>query len=415
MDNILFTMIKNFKIKELLKKTELYNYLYFTIFSSISFFLNFGNNLLLSNILNETNYGRIRYIIDGLLLVQVYLSFGFANSLSRLIVCYEDIKSELIGVCTIIYLIISSFFTLVIIFIPNILYETKIVCILCFIPISQLIINYVLIGEGRSKILALFNCLPNFLFFLFLVLITISINKADFRIILVPYLFINTAISIFRITKIKMNFKNIKKNIKILLNENKHNGLKIYFGSLFGVGISLLIPMLYVSILSLEEYGKYSLAVSLMSPLITLISSISIVLFRKNVNKLKMTYQLMVSVFVMAILVDVGFFITFNYIFIDFFPKVYVNSLTYINYMILYAFFMGIGDFFNRFIGAKGKGNYLMVGAIITGVVFLSVSYFTVNSIGIYGFVIARIVSALSYFCCMIFAYNRVTKVAINI
>lgn len=398
------------QIKKITINRELENYFSFILLNFASVILNFINNLLMINILNEVDYGRIRYIIDVFTLIQVFLSFGLTNSLSRLIVKYEQNKQQLIGACSIIYSVISILLMFLINIIPNniLIVDAKIACFFCWIPLSQLLITYVLIAEGKIKILALFNCFPHFLLFVCLLVLMKTISMVSFEIILSIYLIINLNMAIFRIIKISPKLENIRKNIKVLMLENKYNGSRIYIGSLFGVGVGFLIPMLYINVLSLETYGLYSLAISLMSPLITIVSSISIVLFRRYVNEFKISNRVILSVFIMATIVNFSFYIAFNFIFSSFLPGGYINALPYINFMIIYAFFMGLGDFTNRFIGAKGMGNFLMIGAIITGIVFLGISLILIDTKGVYGLIFARIISAFAYFVCMVVAYLQI-------
>ena len=83
----------------------------------------------------------------------------------------------------------------------------------------------------------------------------------------------------------------------------------------------------------------------------------------------------------------------------------------------MYALFLacastahGLGDVFNRFVGAHGFGKYLRNGAFISGVVALVGYTLGVWLWGINGAIATRIAFALTYMGLMVYYYNKVRR-----
>ena len=74
------------------------------------------------------------------------------------------------------------------------------------------------------------------------------------------------------------------------------------------------------------------------------------------------------------------------------------------------AIFHGLGDFFNRFLAAHGKGKQLRNSNFQIGIVNLLGYILLVDIFGVYGAAITRLLAGIVYFSIMLFYYLKYIK-----
>ena len=71
---------------------------------------------------------------------------------------------------------------------------------------------------------------------------------------------------------------------------------------------------------------------------------------------------------------------------------------------------MGLGDYFNKFLSAKGQGQNIRNNAIFTGISLLVLSILLIPLLNVEGLVIAKIFSSIIYFTLMLKSYFNYIK-----
>jgi len=83
-----------------------------------------------------------------------------------------------------------------------------------------------------------------------------------------------------------------------------------------------------------------------------------------------------------------------------------------LNYLVCFGILLhGMADFFNRFLGAHGKGKLLRNSSFIVGIATLGINIILIPKFGAMGAAYTKILSGLVYLLVMLFCYHRVIKV----
>lgn len=208
-----------------------------------------------------------------------------------------------------------------------------------------------------------------------------------------------------------VSFTNLKNSLKLLREENKQYGLQVYYGSLANVSVQ------YIAGISLGLFGSdnanvgfYSLALTITSPLTMLPSIIGTTYFKQFATQNQILKKVLTTTFVLSIISLIGF-VLLIYPLVDFlYSKEYSSVALFASLLAIGSTFHGLGDVFNRFLGAHGKGKMLRNGAFISGIVALFGYTFGVKYWGIDGAIITRILSSFFYFLSMFIFYLRLKK-----
>lgn len=209
----------------------------------------------------------------------------------------------------------------------------------------------------------------------------------------------------------KPSFKNLKKSWHKLYIENKSYGLQVYYGSLGNVSVQYIAGiMLGLVALDNTNVGFYTLALTVTMPLTMLPNVIGTTKFKDFASQNKISVRLIKY----TMLLTGGTFICFIiliYPVVDFlYDESYSKVALYACFLALGSSFHGLGDMYNRFLGAHSQGKSLRNGAWISGIV--SILGFTVGIyfFGIVAAIVTRILGSLSYFVLMVYYYVKFTN-----
>ncbi len=230
-------------------------------------------------------------------------------------------------------------------------------------------------------------------------------------VILSMYLITNVFIFIYLFVVLKPVLSDFFIRYKELFYYLKKFGLNVYIGSVIGVGASQLSGIL-ISYFSVENIGVgfFSLALAFSSPLKMIPNTIATIYYKDFADKAKIPGKLLnTSLFLsIAAIAILWLFINpvINFLYGEGFSQ--VVRLTYIVSvgMVLY----GLADFYNRFLGAHGKGNLLRNGAIIVGIGLLFMNIFLISIWKDIGASIAYVISGIIYLGVMYLYYCNYVK-----
>lgn len=377
--------------------------------------LSFLLNIVVTKNINPDVYGEYRYVVNYLLMIPGVIQLGYVNSAGRVAaISQENEQSKISGYAFTVCATIALIYVLIsipIITILNINEVTNItwyvVYLSPFIILStiQLAVNNILTGQNKIYSLSLFNLLPQSLFFLIVVIQIYIFNYTNALILIIPYVIINGLSITYRIYKCSPSRVKIYQSFIALKEENKRFGFKVYIGSIFGVVVGQVISLISGSVIGMQSYGYFSLAFSFVVPFQMLAATFGTVLYRSNVTRKKISVQLFSFVIGFSLISYLIFYILIDYLFIIIFSSEYIQAIPYMKGLALYGITLGLGDFINRFLGAKGYGKILMIGAILTGTVMVVISYFLIPKYGVNGLVYSYISSGTTYLLSMIIGY----------
>ena len=209
----------------------------------------------------------------------------------------------------------------------------------------------------------------------------------------------------------KPSFKNLKQSFKALQKENKSYGLQVYYGSLTSVSVQYIAGItLGIFATNNTNVGFYSLALTVTGPLAMLPSIIGTTYFKRFAHENCISRKILIYTFSMALL-SMMFFVILIYPVVGFlYDDRYTDVALFACILSIGFTFHGLGDVFNRFLGAHGQGKSLRNGAFISGVIALLGYTIGVYHYGIWGAILTKILASLAYFCSMVVFYLTFIK-----
>lgn len=204
----------------------------------------------------------------------------------------------------------------------------------------------------------------------------------------------------------KPSFKNLKHTFKALRQENKSYGLQVYYGSLANVSVQYIAGItLGIFALDNTNVGFYSLALTVTGPLAMLPSIIGTTYFKRFAHENCISRKILLSTFSLSFISLIGFVVIIYPVVGLLYDERYSKVALYACLLAIGFTFHGLGDVFNRFLGAHGQGKPLRNGAFISGVIALIGYTIGVCYYDIWGALFTRIITSLSYFTSMIVFY----------
>lgn len=204
----------------------------------------------------------------------------------------------------------------------------------------------------------------------------------------------------------KPSFKNLKQTFKALRQENKSYGLQVYYGSLANVSVQYIAGItLGIFALDNTNVGFYSLALTVTGPLAMLPSIIGTTYFKRFAHENCISRKILLSTFSLSFISLIGFVVIIYPVVGLLYDERYSKVALYACLLAIGFTFHGLGDVFNRFLGAHGQGKPLRNGAFISGVIALIGYTIGVCYYDIWGALFTRIITSLSYFTSMIVFY----------
>ncbi len=209
----------------------------------------------------------------------------------------------------------------------------------------------------------------------------------------------------------KPSFKNLKQTFKALQQENKSYGLQVYYGSLANVSVQYIAGItLGMFALDNTNVGFYSLALTVTGPLAMLPSIIGTTYFKRFAHENCISRRILISTFSMALLSIIGFVILIYPVVGFLYDERYSDVALYACILSIGFTFHGLGDVFNRFLGAHGQGKPLRNVAFISGVIALLGYTIGVYFGGIWGAIFTKIAASLAYFVFTMLFYLTFAK-----
>lgn len=377
--------------------------------------INFLINIVVSREIPPDVFGEYRFVISYVMMIPSIIHLGYANSVGRLTAkSQENEQGNISGYGFTIISIFAFIFILISMPLMSILINSGTINVswyavyftpFIFLTTMQLIVQTILIGQNRIIALSSFNLIPQILLFITITVLLFIFKLKNTLALLIPYVVINGLAIIYRIYMCKPARVKITESFLALNDENKNFGFKVYIGSIFGVVIGQLVGLISGSLVGMEQYGLFSLAFSFVTPFQMLASTLGTVLYKSNITRKKISSKLFAGTIAINLVAYFIFYVTIEKVFVAVFSIGYTQSLNYMKILALYGICLGLGDFINRFLGAKGSGRMLMIGAILTGIVLAVLSYVLIPSYKIDGLIYAYLFSGIVYLISMITSY----------
>ena len=410
--------MKNFLILAKTKTAKQTGFLYGSQIAAMA--IGFIATILVTRALGPEQYGLLAFIITLVALISIFFEFGFASSTALLLANSKQQRKdqELIAAATLIGILISlSFFILIFgasFYIDSIFHTTagkilRSVSILTIVVPFQFMLQLICQGKNAIGRMSVLSIMPR-IWYLAGALIVINFFKLD-----VTYaLIINFSGLIVVISSIilsfKPSFKNLKKNLKLILKKTKEYGMHIYIGRILAVSTYKLDGILISYFVNTTQLGFYSLALLLVNPILLLSQSLAASLFKNFAREDYISRR--VIVFNLAWLVSsvIVLILLSKIIVTIFFGSAFLSTVPLIIPLAIAVFFQGMYQPYNKFIVAKGKGSLVKNIAIKMAVLNLILNFPLIYYYGAMGAAIAGAISASASYILYLTGYKKILK-----
>jgi O-antigen/teichoic acid export membrane protein len=417
-----------YKLKNSLKDKKVKQSILLYLVNIVGIPLTITTSMILTRYLGPKLFGDYSYLNSIFVFAIVVFNFGFVDAANRaLLLNSNDEKArEIYGTSFIllVLLFLLMSFCLIIFgyFDSNINNKGLYRVFLYLMPLGwiYLLTSYfekLFQGDNNIKALAFIRFYPKVGLFLsslsiYLVFSNLNINK-----LLIVYVFlivVHAVVYFLALSKIKISFKNLKYNLNSLWGHTKNYGFDFYIGSLFMSGISNLAALIisnYDSSNSNEGVGFFNLAVIFASPLALIPNIIATTHFKEFASLKKIPLKLFKITFFLTLLSLIILWIFIGPFINIFYGKQYHSAIELTRIISIGVAGYSIADFFNRYLGAHGKGKMLRNSSIWTGISLLITNFLFIPIWHERGAAFASVVGSLVYFVIGIYYYKRYTKI----
>ena len=382
---------------------------------------------VLVSILNTRNlapaeYGDVRYVNSLISFFSGLLLFGYFISGSRLLALSQseqetrEIKGLLVTILMITNVILMVIMVICGLFHQFYLAKEFYYLFYLTIPVCggvALLLNYVNTssqGDNSIYTIACARLLPSLAYLAIASLIYFQFGATRERMLLLNngIHFIVLAIIIYLN---KPSFKNLRKTFKKLHEENKKYGLQVYYGSLSNVSVAYIAGMT-LGLLNKDNTNVafYSLALTISGPLYTLPQVIGTTYFKQFAQQESIPTKVLRFSLILAVVTYVGYVIMIYPVVGFLYNKSYSIVALYASLLAIGSTLHGLGDIFNRFLGAHGQGKSLRNTSFISGGIQILGFTLGVYLWNINGAIATRIISHIAYFAFMLSYYIKFTK-----
>lgn len=383
----------------------------------IAMAVNFGGSVLNTRMLSKASFGDWKFIQSYLFFISYIVNFGVYQSGQRLIAKTTEPKRIQLFKGYLIYATLIGWLVMLLLtaltgFFKGILSSHISYLLLIHFPlfvIHPLMFYFESVYQSERKMvkLAVYRVLPPVMYVLsLLIFYRLSTGNVAMNILLYYGTYLVAFIVLLKGDHIRFGRKS--EELNLLLAENKNFGLHIYYGSLANVGTAYLLPLL-VGFLGIDNsgVGQYSLALTFITPLALLPAVTGASHYRDFANIERIPGALVKRTAVLSICICTALVLSIDFIVAIVFGPAFKDVGTLVQIGALAGTLHGFGDFFNKFLHAKGKGVQIRNVAILAGVVQLVSSLVLIYFFAEWGAIAARGIGSLTYFGCLFQIYRH--------
>ncbi|MBE6380226.1 MAG: hypothetical protein E7047_04785 [Lentisphaerae bacterium] len=381
--------------------------------------VSFVVSILNTHVLTPEEYGDVRYTVNLMTFFSTLLFLGFFVSGSRLLAISRDDQQKrslrgcmllILGGVTLANMLLLTLWGWF--FAPNAATQKVIFYSLtvCAAPGLLYYINTVCQGDNQIGRISLARLLPALLYLGCGALIYKYYTAGSVMMLLLQN-GIACAVLLLLVLSTGVRFGGMKKSFRMLSEENRRYGWMVYCGSVSNVSLAYLAGVtLGFFTRDNSNVAFYTLSLTLAMPLSMLPGIIGTVMFKRFAAENSIPRKVIVASVSLTLAAWVFFVLLITPVVTFFYPPAYGAVAVWASLLSLGMAIHGLGDMFNRFLGAHAQGRALRNGAILSGVVLLAGNILLVWLWGLRGAVITRILGSLASCGSMVYYYIKYVK-----
>lgn len=276
--------------------------------------------------------------------------------------------------------------------------------LICCQPLLLSYVNTVLPGDGSIYKLSLCRFAPTLIYVIVAWLVFSRFGATPERMLILHW-GIPLLLFVLVILSAKTEFKGSGEWLGQLSQDNKEYGRDMYLGALVSVGAN------YLAGVTLGKFspdnvlvGYYTLAFTITYPLSMLPSIVGTTYFRKFVNMDRIPSGVLALTLLLTLAIATLFVLLIQPVVVFLYSDSYAVAGEYAKYMALAFCLHGLGEFFEKYLNAKGIGKPVIVGSVSSGAVKLAGFVALVYFWGITGALLTLTLSEATY--CIILAWG---------
>jgi len=370
-----------------------------------------------ARVLGAESYGDLKFLQTVFTFVVTCLTFGVFVTGSRLLAQEEHEGGEagLIGTLLIVWGVIA----LLVVAAVNVfaMVEDNIfgnglesIIRLCsplvvVLPL-QLCVDNILQGTNRIYKLSILRVAPQLLYLITAVGLSYVLQLTLLEVLLVHLVTLGVVVVLLG-ALLRPDFRAARQWLPVIREENRRYGLQVYIGFLTGVASSHLGVLAVSYFLGSEEVAYFALAVTLTLPLTLMPNAVGTTYFRAFARRRTIPRKVTGVTWLLSAFILIGFGIAIGTI-VEILYSAEYRGTTRLAYIIAVGSVChGLGDFYNRFVGAHGRGKEIRNSNVAVGTVNVVGNLVLVYSFGVVGAAVTRVLAGLTYVAMMLRSYRK--------
>ena len=387
--------------------------------------LGLGVSIFNTRFLGPEAYGDFKFLLNLFTLSVLIFTGGYFITGGRIVALdkFSEKKQELIGSLFFITIIASaiisvamfiySFFQDELFGTQNLGWTIRIFSLFLFVYPFETFIEKLLEGDNRISDLALTRIIPRFIYLGIIFIVSLETPVGLNAALIVHMLSLGMALA-YVYYAVKPSFHNLKENVALVREMNKHHGMPMYLGTLIGQGSGYLGTMIISYFLDNTNVGYYMLAQTIATPLVMIPQSLGTVSYKKFANENKISGK----VTLWTIASTLGVFLVFNllveYVVLFVYSEEYYPVIEITRLVAFALILQGFCFYINRFLSSQGLGKQLRDADLIRGVINIVSFFLLIRWLGIEGACYSLILSNIAVLIYLIIKYKQYIKKSEN-
>ncbi|MGN6600256.1 MAG: lipopolysaccharide biosynthesis protein [Actinomycetes bacterium] len=384
--------------------------------------VNFATAIILTHIMTKQDFGSYRYALTFLatvaVIAQLGIPYGASVYLTRL---HDDAATRAVTTLTVLTMVgVSALASLLLVAgavaagAAGITVDRAMILAIPIVYATILQVAYIEMLKGANKIasIAMQTALPALgVLVLSMAAYVVTGRDVSFSALLLLYAISYSATHVGMLWRYRARSReDMRRHVTALRGYVRDVGRHVYLGSVFAVASSNALNLVLGRLVGMGQYGVFGLAQSMAIPMQTIPSVVGTVLFKDSATQPRLSRRSSALTFAVTGLAVACYVVALHVVFPVLFPPEYVKAAGLSSYLaVAYAMF-GLGDYFNRFLGAHGRGREIKYGAIVVGLTNVGVAAALLPALGVMAVVISLTAASAVYLLLMVLFYRRLTS-----
>ena len=197
---------------------------------------------------------------------------------------------------------------------------------------------------------------------------------------------------------------------KRIMQENRSYGFQVFIGAVAGLASAQLGGLAIGYFIDNTNVGFFALAITASQPLAMIPNSIGTTFFRDFTGMDRIPGKVFATTVIVSLLSLAGFLLIIKQLVIFLYTEEYLAVVPIAYFVSVGSILHGLGDFFNRFLAAQGRGKEMRNANILIGICNVLGYLFLTWWIGVQGAAVTKLLAGFTYIFVMAWYYRQLVK-----